>query len=351
MATVRSPPGRRGGPWPPCSGRNQCTRATTRVEKRSATGSSTRVALMVPPSRRSTAAVSGEWARPSSARLVSAPPAHTAATHNSAKPSVRRVTTESTNAPSATTSVRRAGDGPARSPNRMPTITDASARPGPTRRSVIRSAPSDHHAVAELGEAFLADAAHLAQLVDRPEAAATVALGDDRARERGTDPRQRLELRAGGVVEVDDGTRARIVAARAGCGLARRSDLADLRHQDSLAVDQLGGEVEAVEIGIGETAARAFDGVDDAGANRQRDHTGRLHRAGHVHGHSRAGRAHGGAEGATRGGGGDRGGGRRRGVAFDRGGPPRRGRAAGRTHAVPDDARDQRDHDYHDHAR
>ena len=46
---------------------------------------------------------------------------------------------------------------------------------------------------------------------------------------------------------------------------------ADLRNEDALAVDDLGGEVEAVEVGVGQAAARGLDRVDDARAGGERD--------------------------------------------------------------------------------
>ena len=83
-----------------------------------------------------------------------------------------------------------AGPGPACSPTRIPRRARRPARTG--RR---RDARQTMTRLVEVGEALFADAAHVAQLVDGPEAAAPVALGDDRLGERRPDAGQRLELR------------------------------------------------------------------------------------------------------------------------------------------------------------
>src|SRR5262245_6518863 len=115
-------------------------------------------------------------------------------------------------------------------------------RPRPRARSRDRCGAashrrtrSDHHAVAEIGEALLADAPHLAQLVHRAESAAAVAFVDDRAGKRGPDTRQRLELCARGVVEVDERAGSRV----AGGWVTGRGALTDLGDEDALAVDEL----------------------------------------------------------------------------------------------------------------
>ena len=200
--------------------------------------------------------------RPSRARCMTAPPSSTERDRGDddtrATPSTSHAPTiDEPDAEREARWTRR----PACSPSRMP-ATSAPSAEDRTGRELARHTRDQ---VADVGEAALADAAHLLQVVDRVEAAALLALAHDRLRERRADAGQRLELGRGRGVEVERpgghvGRRRRsrrlgLAGDRCGIGFA------DARHRDALPVGDGRGEVQALEVGVVGRAARGDDRV------------------------------------------------------------------------------------------
>ena len=113
---------------------------------------------------------------------------------------------------------------------------------------------------------FVADAADVEQLVDRTEAAPAVALVDDGLGQDGPDARQRPRARAAVAVLRSMGadgaalrhrrcrSSGRFAPAPAGAAGSPHT-----LHEHALAVDELGREVQAVEIGFRRSPSRGFD--------------------------------------------------------------------------------------------
>ncbi len=107
-----------------------------------------------------------------------------------------------------------------------------------------------------------------AQVVHRREAAAALTLGDDRLRGHvGPMPGSSSSCAAVAVLRLSfspPGVPARGIGASRGIGVPRCAGvgLADLGYVDTLAIRDLGGEIEPVEIGVGERAAHGLDGID-----------------------------------------------------------------------------------------
>ena len=146
----------------------------------------------------------------------------------------------------------------ARSPTKMPDDERG-------EREQRADARSHRDQVLDVGEAQLADAADVLELVDGLEPAPLLALGDDRAGQGRADAGQRLELGRRRGVEVDGPAAARRRSpspSRRRCPDFDRRGRADVRDRDALPVGDLGREVQPVEVGVGQTAARGVDRVD-----------------------------------------------------------------------------------------
>jgi hypothetical protein len=126
-----------------------------------------------------------------------------------------------------------------------------------------------------------ANAAHLVELVQRPEAAVLGAVVEDPLSQRRPDAVQRLQLLERGRVEVH----RRLRAAR--CSRRHADDrLAAAGHHHLLAVGQPGGEVQTGQVGAA-GGPRLAHGVQHPRTGRQPVDARAPHRPHHVHDHNR----------------------------------------------------------------
>ena len=121
---------------------------------------------------------------------------------------------------------------------------------------------------------------HLAELLDRAEAAVLLAVVEDLLRGRRADARQLVELLERGGVEVQRD--ARLCRRRRPAG-GRRRPRDPAGDDDLAAVLDLGGEVDLRQVGPRRGAAGAADRVVDPGAGAHPVDAGLADRARHVH--------------------------------------------------------------------
>src|SRR5680860_1679852 len=184
-----------------------------------------------------------------------------------------------------------AATGAARSPTISPPTRAASRTSGPEAART-----SDGHELAQVGEPLFADASHAAEIGNGFEAAPALPFAQDRGREDRADPGQLLQVGLAGEVQVErrDRTGRRAVSASRSAVDRRGQRLTRPADGDTLAVGDLGREIQAVQVRIGAGTTGGVDRIDDPCTGRELHDARTRDRAGDVHDElTRAGRRRG----------------------------------------------------------